>query len=192
MDLRDLGGDEGAEVRVDSVLPAAREGPPRTASAGCADSAACAPAGGPWSPGLPGLAHLLPQLEPGEASDLHILAGLGDRFSDQLADGPCPGRGTAARGARPRRTTSSAGRRRSGPGWPRACFDDGRDGEQLGPLGLELLGRDRRRSWCRAVAGRRPGSARSRTSFWNSSVRATKSVSQLTSISTPILPPGWM
>ena len=34
--------------------------------------------------------------------------------------------------------------------------------------------------------------ARSRTSFWNSSVRATKSVSQLTSMSTPTRPPVWM
>ena len=42
--------------------------------------------------------------------------------------------------------------------------------------------------------GERPATciARSRTSFWNSSVRATKSVSQLTSISTPTLPPVWM
>ena len=30
------------------------------------------------------------------------------------------------------------------------------------------------------------------TSSWKSSVRATKSVSQLTSTSTPILPPAWM
>ena len=34
--------------------------------------------------------------------------------------------------------------------------------------------------------------ATSFTSCWKSSVRATKSVSQLTSTSTPILPPGWM
>ena len=34
--------------------------------------------------------------------------------------------------------------------------------------------------------------ATSFTSAWKSSLRATKSVSQLTSTSTPILPPMWM
>jgi hypothetical protein len=34
--------------------------------------------------------------------------------------------------------------------------------------------------------------AMSLTSAWNSSVRATKSVSQLTSTNTPTLPPMWM
>jgi len=34
--------------------------------------------------------------------------------------------------------------------------------------------------------------ARSRTSFWNCSLRATKSVSQLTSTIAPMRPPVWM
>ena len=65
-------------------------------------------------------------------------------------------------------------------------------GGELGPLGIELRGRD-------VVdvdpAGREPGDLdrqQSRTRSWNWSVRATKSVSQLTSIRTPTRPPVWM
>ena len=70
-------------------------------------------------------------------------------------------------------------------------------------LAVDLLGEDlplalRPARRARPRGARDSGSAaaiciaRSRTSVWKSSVRATKSVSQLTSISTPTWPPGWM
>jgi hypothetical protein len=82
VDLRDLGGDERAEV------------PDRRRTAGAEESLPGQLQQDPpiarlfrtFVSGRGGLAHLLPQLKPDEAADPDILAGLGDRFRDQRAD----------------------------------------------------------------------------------------------------------
>ena len=123
VDLGDLAGDERAERRVDAVRAVAEQGlagqleqdplvAQRPPSAGDGRRAGDAGRSSVTAP---------PRARSGRSGG----PGCSRRSSrstlgDQLAHGHAPCRGTAARAGRPARTTSRAGRRRSGRGSPRA------------------------------------------------------------------------
>ena len=128
---------------------------------------------------------------PREARDPDVLAQQGDLLGDRgrRSCGRC--RGTAARAGRPTRTTCSAcPRRSSGSDRPGGRRVPHRPRRGASARRASSAGTSSRLTYCGAM----PATciASSRASCWKSSVRATKSVSQFSSRSTPSREPWWM